>query len=86
METMEYCQRGGTRGITRRGRHRLDGLIMERFDHSDSRERKKKLDQLYEDKQIMAEAALAFIVVFQSFLNDPEFYMKGISDEGIRPA
>ncbi len=85
MEVMDYTQVGGTSGITRSGRHRLDGLIMERFDHSDSGERKKKLDLLYADKEIMVEAALAFIVVFQSFLNDPEYFMKGISDEGIRP-
>ena len=85
IETMDYTQAGGTSGITRSGKHRLDGLILERFDHSDSKERKKKLDQLYAEKEIMAEAALAFIVVFQSFLNDPEYYMKGISDEGIQP-
>ena len=85
METMDYSQSGGTLGVTRSGSHRLDGLFMERFDHSDRLERKKKLKLLYMDKEIMAEAALAFIVVFQSFLNDPKFYMKGISDEGIRP-
>jgi hypothetical protein len=33
----------------------------------------------------MLEAAIAFIVIFLSFLNDEKFYIKGISAEGIEP-
>jgi hypothetical protein len=33
----------------------------------------------------MLEAAVAFIVIFLSFLNDQEYYIQGISAEGIEP-
>ena len=85
LEAMRYCQAGGTSRITRSGgSHRLDGLILDRFDHSSSADRDRALAELYRDKPLMAQAALAFIVVFQSFLNDPHYHLKGISDRGIR--
>jgi hypothetical protein len=31
----------------------------------------------------MVQAALAFIIIFQSFLNDPEYSIEGIEDDGI---
>jgi hypothetical protein len=33
----------------------------------------------------MLEAAVAFIVIFLSFLNDETYYIQGISAEGIEP-
>ena len=33
----------------------------------------------------MIEASIAFIVIFSSFLNDPLFYVRGISAQGTFP-
>lgn len=85
MEVMRYSQEGGTSRVTLPGptKHRLDGLFLERFDHESSAHRKQKLDTLYEDKEIMVEAAIAFMVIFMSFLNDRDYYIEGIQDDGI---
>jgi hypothetical protein len=34
----------------------------------------------------MIQASIAFIVIFLGFLNDPNFYIRGISIEGIEAA
>jgi hypothetical protein len=85
LETMEYCQRGGVGSITAPGApHRLDGLFLAQFDHRDRKALRKKLEALYQDKELMVEAALAFIVIFMSFQADPGFYLRGVTAEGIR--
>jgi hypothetical protein len=43
------------------------------------------VDILYQNKPLMLEASVAFIVIFLSFLNDPAYYVKGISAKGIYP-
>jgi hypothetical protein len=84
LETMDYCQRGGVRSITAPGApHRLDGLFLAQFDHRDRKSLHAKLDALYQDKELMIEAALAFIVIFTSFLSDPAFYLRGVTAAGI---
>lgn len=86
METMHYCQTSGISEVTTAGtNYRLDGLFKEFFDHDASDIRKQHLDVFYEDKPLMIEAAMAFIVIFQSFLSDPAFYIRGISAKGIQP-
>ena len=47
--------------------------------------RSRQLDILYQNKPLMIEASVAFIVIFLSFLNDPKFFIQGISSEGIEP-
>ncbi len=85
LETMEYCQRGGVRSITAPGApHRLDGLFLAQFDHRDRKSLHQKLEALYQDKELMIEAALAFIVIFMSFSADPAFYLRGVTAAGIR--
>ena len=84
LETMEYCQCGGVRSITAPGApHRLDGLFLAQFDHRDRQSLHDKLDALYQDKELMVEAALAFIVIFMCFSSDPGFYLRGVTAEGI---
>jgi len=86
IETMEYVQNGGIDSITPPiPEQRLDGLFMSIFDVPKKYIREKKLTELYADKPLMIEAAVAFIVIFLSFINDPEFYVKGISAEGVSP-
>jgi hypothetical protein len=86
IETMEYVQSGGIDSITLPiPEQRLDGLFMSIFDVPKKYIREKKLTELYADKPLMIEAAVAFIVIFLSFINDPEYYVKGISAEGVSP-
>ncbi len=44
-----------------------------------------KLKELYEEKELMAEAAIAFAAIFTNFLNDRTYTIKGITVEGIQP-
>lgn len=87
LEAMSYCYRGGSDLVTRPGgTGLLDGLFFSYFGEPSTRERNKKLDHLYQNKPLMFEASVAFLVVFLSFLNDPEFRVRGISSEGMMPA
>jgi len=63
----------------------LDGLFSTYFGYKSKKVRNKKLDILYQNKSLMLEASVAFIVIFLSFLNDPAYYVKGISAKGIYP-
>jgi len=86
IDTMEYVQNGGIDTITPPlPEQRLDGLFMSTFDVPQKKVREKKLEEFYENKSLMIEAAIAFIVIFLSFLNDPDYYVKGISEEGVSP-
>mgnify|MGYP001824127787 CR=1 FL=1 len=84
LETMDYCLRGGVVSVTSPSEpHRLDGLFVEIFDHVDKKVRLDKLHKLAENKDLMVEAALAFIVIFLNFIGDPHYYVRGVSAEGI---
>jgi hypothetical protein len=86
LETMRYCYSGRSDLVTKPdGRQLLDGLFSTYFGHKSSQERREQLDILYQNKNLMLEAAVAFIVIFLSFLNDEKFYIQGISAEGIEP-
>jgi hypothetical protein len=86
LESMEYCYSGGTDLTTRPDDgHLMDGLFATYFGSESSAERNKQLDTLYQNKPLMTQASIAFIVIFLTFLNDPAYYVKGISSEGISP-
>ncbi len=86
LDTMNYCQEGGTLEVTRSGdRSRLDGLFMNYFEYSSAGEHKQKLDQLYKDKPLMIQAALAFVTIFKNFLIDPQYCIEGICENGFHP-
>ncbi|MBW1840767.1 MAG: hypothetical protein JRI75_03120 [Deltaproteobacteria bacterium] len=86
LEAMDYCYSGGTDLATRPDEgHLMDGLFSTYFGSVSSAVRNKKLDTLYQNKPLMTQASIAFIVIFLSFLNDPAYYVKGISSEGIAP-
>lgn len=86
LDTMNYCKAGGTLEVTRPGaRSRLDGLFMNYFEYSSAEERKQKLDQLYKDKPLMIQAALAFVTIFKNFLIDPQYCIEGICENGFHP-
>lgn len=86
LDTMRYCYSGRSDLVTKPdGSQLLDGLFSTYFGHKSNRQRRKQLDILYQNKNLMLETAVAFIVIFLSFLNDVKFYIQGISAEGIEP-
>ena len=87
LEAMQYCYSGRSDLVTvPDGNQLLDGLFSSYFGVSDKKNRRKQLDNLYQNKPLMLEASVAFIVIFLSFLNDEDFYIRGISAAGIEPS
>ena len=85
LEAMQYCYSGRSDLVTKPdGSQLLDGLFSTYFRHKSGKVRNKHLDILYQNKPLMLEASLAFIVIFLSFLNDEKYFIKGISARGIR--
>lgn len=86
LETMEYCFSGKSERVTKPdNRHLLDGLFASYFGQTSSKTRNQKIDELYANKPLMLQSSIAFIAIFLSFLNDPHFYVRGISANGIEP-
>jgi hypothetical protein len=86
MEVLRYAQAGSIDKVTLpQAGHRLDGLLFTCFQDPDQQTRMANLARLYADKELMVQAALAFVIIFQSFLNDPSYYVVGISEQGICP-
>ena len=85
LEAMHYCHSGRSDLVTKPdGSQLLDGLFSTYFRHKSGKVRNKHLDILYQNKPLMLEASVAFIVIFLSFLNDDSYYIKGISASGIK--
>jgi hypothetical protein len=82
---MSYSAAGGLQHINIGEGHQLDGLFKRRFDRESRSVRQQSLEELYLDKRLMGETAVAFIVIFSNFLNDPEYTIKGISAAGLLP-
>lgn len=86
LEAMAYCYSGRSDLVTRPETSQLlDGLFSTYFAPTDNRSRSRQLDILYQNKPLMIEASVAFLVIFLSFLNDSKFFIQGISVEGIDP-
>jgi hypothetical protein len=84
IDAMDYCYSGRSDLVTRPdGSRLLDGLFSTYFAPADGRVLKQQLDSLYQNKPLMIQACLAFIVIFLGFLNDPQYFVRGISAEGI---
>ena len=78
LEAMQYCYSGRSNLVTKPdGSHLMDGLFSTYFGHKSSQQRRKQLDILYQNKSLMLQAAVAFIVIFLSFLNDPKVLYPG---------
>jgi hypothetical protein len=85
LEAMQYCYSGRSDLVTKPdGSQLLDGLFSTYFRHKSGKERNKHLDILYQNKPLMLQASVAFLVIFLSFLNDETYYIQGISARGIR--
>jgi len=87
LEAMQYCYSGRSELVTMPdGSQLLDGLFSTYFGNTAKKSRHQQLDILYHNKPLMLEVSVAFIVIFLSFLNDQDFYIRGISAEGIEPS
>jgi hypothetical protein len=87
LEAMQYCYSGRSDLVTvPDGNKLLDGFFSTYFGNSSKKIRRKQLDVLYQDKALMLEASVAFIVIFLSFINDQDFYIRGISAAGMEPS
>ncbi len=85
-DLMHYCQSGAISQVTPQDApHALDGLFDTRMDRPSKASLRRELDRVYEDKELMAQIALAFAAVFSSFLRDPDFRIHGIDAEGFHP-
>jgi hypothetical protein len=86
LEAMNYCFSGRIDLVTKPDRHQLlDGLFSTYFAHSSKKVLLQQLDILYQNKPLMIQASIAFLVIFLHFLNDSKYYVHGISAEGIEP-
>ncbi len=84
IDVMRYAQAGGLQHVTPpEAPHDLDGLFLSCFEDASPQARKINLDRLYLDKRLMVKSALAFIVIFMSFLDDPSYYVSGIHEGGM---
>jgi hypothetical protein len=78
LEAMDYCFSGRIDQL-------LDGLFSTYFAHSSKKVLHQQLDILYQNKPLMIQASVAFLVIFLHFLNDSKYYVHGISAAGIEP-
>ncbi len=86
LEAMEYCFSGRIDLVTKPDRDQLlDGLFSTYFAHNSKKVLHQQLDILYQNKPLMIQASIAFVVIFLHFLNDSKYYIHGISAEGIEP-
>jgi len=87
LEAMQYCYSGRSDLVTKPdGSQLLDGLFSTYFGNKVKKNRRQQLDVLYQNKPLMLEASVAFLVIFLNFLNDDTLYIRGISAEGIEPS
>jgi hypothetical protein len=86
LEAMAYCFSGRIDLVTKPDRSQLlDGLFSTYFAHNSKKVLDRQLDILYQNKELMIQASIAFVVIFLHFLNDSKYYVHGISEEGIKP-
>jgi len=86
LETMEYIRNGGVDHVTRPGdQNRLDGLFLTVFEHAGTHA-PDRFKRLNENRELMFEAAIAFVVIFLRFLHEPGFFIHGITGAGVTAA
>ena len=84
LDAMDYCYSGRSDLVTKPGGSRLlDGLFSTYFAPTQKQALSQQLDSLYQNKPLMLQTSIAFIVIFMGFLNDSLFFIRGISAAGI---
>jgi len=85
LDVMNYSHCGGFDTISQAGEHSLDGLFTTYFVFENKKMKKDGLDRLYQNKELMGQTALGFIIIFANFINDPAYRIRGIATDGIHP-
>ena len=86
-EVMRYCNSGGIQGVHEDSRGgQLDGILLNMFTAQKEGNRRRMLTELFDDRDRLARMVLTFIVVFASYINDPDYMIRGIGREGMSPA
>lgn len=82
-EVMHYCTTGGIDAVhsAKRG-GALDGVLIAMFTAQKEGKRRQMLGELFEDHPRLALMVLTFIVVFASYINDPDYLIHGIGRHG----
>jgi hypothetical protein len=84
VDAMDYCYSGRSDFVTKPdGKRLLDGLFSTYFAPAETKVLNQQLDSLYQNKPLMVQASIAFIVIFLGFLNDSHYFVRGISIKGI---
>lgn len=83
-EVMHYCTSGGIEGVHQQSRGgQLDGILLNMFTAQKEGKRNQMLMELFEDHDRLAPMVLTFIVVFASYINDPDYTVRGIGRDGM---
>jgi hypothetical protein len=86
MGVMQYCIDGGVRAVTlKEAGNPLDGILIESFAAREQGQDKEMFCRLFQDHNRLARMVLAFIVMFASFINDPQYTVHGIERSGVGP-
>jgi hypothetical protein len=84
LEVQRYAQQGGLAQITSPGsKYSLDGFCMMCFNYTESNVREEHLAELYQNKGLMLQAAIGFVVMFINFIHSSDYWIRGISDHGM---
>lgn len=81
---LDYERRGGYKKVTRTGTHIFDGLLQRFFD-AKVRGNNDALHALYENRYMMCIAALAFRHIADQYIQDPSYYLVGLTQRGLKP-
>ncbi len=85
ISVMQYCSEGGAGAVrTKDAGGELDGMLLGIFTSARQGQR-EILTRLFANHELLAKMVLAFIVVFASFINDPQYTIEGILPTGMEP-
>ena len=84
LAVMQYTHGGGAGAVTvKADGGAVDGMLLEFFTLARRGEQKGMLRALFTDREHLAQMVLVFIVIFASFVNDPDFNIAGVSLDGV---
>jgi len=85
VHTMEYCHKGGAHEIHLASElNDLDGSFVYYYGEVDDSTRKRRLAELFQDHEKLVRLVITFIAAFSGFINDPVFYLKGVTADGFK--
>lgn len=85
MEQMDYICNGGLE-VRRKGKGGdLDGMLLDYWDlQGDSKERKRRLAEVFRDRARLLRVCSLCVAEFASFLQDPAYFVRGIGRDTVQ--